>query len=677
MKEQRVGVYVCHCGHNIAGTVDVEAVAEWAGALPNVAVSRDYKFMCSSLGQELIEEDIKEHKLTRIVVASCSPHMHEPTFRAACARAGMNPYLMEMANIREHASWVHTHDPDAATAKSKAIVAGSIRRALELEPLEPLEAPINDTTLVVGGGIAGINTALEIASAGHKVVLVEREPSIGGHMAQLDKTFPTLDCSACILTPKMFDVGNHPNIELLTYSEVEQVDGYVGNFTVTVRQKARKINTELCTGCGDCWSRCPAKVVDDVFEAGLGYRTAVYRPFPQAVPKYPVIDVENCIYFQKGTCKACEKFCPTGAINFEEEDEVIAVSVGNIVLATGYDVFDPRRIPQYGYGRLANVFTSMEFERMVNASGPTNGKVVLRDGVTMPESVAIIHCVGSRDDRYNSHCSATCCMAALKFAHLVKEKTEAQVYNFYIDMRASFKDYEEFYHRVLDEGAHMIRGRVAEVTDAARKAGEEGKLIIQVEDTLIGQQRRIPVDMVLLMAGMEPREDAVEVAHRFGIGCSAAGFFTERHPKLDPIATMTEGVFIAGACQGPKDIPESVGQGAAAAARVLSLIGQGKVEIEPVRASIDESRCSGCRICNDLCPYSAIDFIEDLGVSRVNPALCKGCGTCVAACPSQVINGQHFTYGAIMAQIEGVLCDVRGNGNGACVVHEPEPLEMA
>ena len=665
MTEERVGVYVCHCGHNIAGTVDVEAVAEWAGTLPNVVIARDYKFMCSSLGQELVEQDIKELGLTRVVVAACSPHMHEPTFRGVCARAGLNPYLMEMANIREHASWVHTQDVGEATDKAKAIIAGAVRRAIELEPLEPFKAVIKETTLVVGGGIAGINAALEIANTGYPVILVEREPSIGGHMAQFDKTFPTLDCSACILTPKMFDVGNHPNITLMTYSEVEQVDGYVGNFTVRVRKRARKVNTELCTGCGECWSRCPAKVVDTVYEAGLGYRTAIYRPFPQAVPKYPVIDVESCIYFQKGTCKACEKFCPTGAIDFEQEDEVVVLEVGNIVLATGYKLFDPRRIPQYGYGRLANVFTSLEFERMTNATGPTNGKIVLRDGVTQPESVAIIHCVGSRDDRFNTYCSSICCMAALKFAHLVKEKVDAEVYSFYIDMRTSFKNYEEFYHRIMDEGTHFIRGRVAEVTDAARMPGEEGKLIVQVEDTLIGRQRRIPVDMVILMAAIEPQDDALEVAHRFGIGCSEAGFFTERHPKLDPVATMTDGVFIAGACQGPKDIPDTVGQGAAAAARVLSLIGRGEVEIEPVRAQIDEARCSGCRICNNLCPYSAIDFIEDLGVSRVNPALCKGCGTCVAACPSGVISGQHFTFEAIMSQIEGVLYDMRsGNGNG-------------
>ncbi len=673
MSEEKIGVYVCHCGHNIAGTVNVEDVAVWAGDLPGVTVARDYKFMCSSLGQELIEEDIKKQGLTRVVVAACSPHMHEPTFRGACSRAGLNPYLFEMANIREHASWVHQDDKPAATEKAKSIISGAVSRARELEPLEAFQAPIHQTTMVVGGGIAGINAALEIANAGFKVILVEREPSIGGHMAQFDKTFPTLDCSACILTPKMFDVGNHPNIELLTYSEVEKVDGYVGNFTVRVRKKARKIDVDLCTGCGDCWERCPAKVVDYVYEAGLGYRTAVYRPFPQAVPKYPVIDPDSCIYFKNGRCKACEKFCPTNAIKFDQEDEVIVATVGNIVLATGYDVFDARRLPQYGYGRLANVFTSMEFERMTNASGPTNGKIVLRDGVTQPESVAILHCIGSRDKNTNEYCSATCCMAALKFAHLVKEKTGAEVYNFYIDMRTAFKDYEKFYNRLMEEGTHFIRGRAAEVTDAARKPDEAGKLIVQAEDTLIGKQRRIPVDMVILMAGMEPRHDSQEVAHRFGIGCSDAGFFTESHAKMDPVATMSPGIFIAGTCQGPKDIPASVSQGEAAAARVLSLIGRGQVEIEPVRAHIDEDRCSGCRICNNLCPYHAIDFIGELGVSRVNPALCKGCGTCVAACPSQVIQGQHYTFDSIMAQIEGLLWDVRPSGKEKVTFLEMEP----
>ena len=658
MDENRVGVYVCHCGHNIAGIVDVEQVAEWALRLPDVVVARDFQFMCASTGQELIEEDIRDDKLTHVVVASCSPHMHEKTFRNACDRAGLNPYLFAMANIREHASWVHPNDRDGATAKAKALISAAVQRVIRQTELEPLWVNIHPATLVVGGWIAGIQAALEIADAGYHVYLVEREPSIGGHMALFDKTFPTLDCAACILTPKMFDVGSHPNITLMTYSEVEQVDGYVGSFKVHIRQKARRVNEDTCTGCGTCWEKCPIRVLDEVFEAGLGYRKAIYRPFPQAVPKYPVIDTENCTYFKTGKCRVCEKFCPAGAINFDMEDSFVDIEVGNIILATGYQLFDSRRIPQYGYGRLPNVFTSLEFERLTNASGPTGGKITLRDGVTQPESVAIIHCVGSRDRKTNEYCSAICCMSSLKFAHLIKEKTAAEVTNFYIDIRPVAKGYEEFYHRILEEGTHFVRGRVAEITDAAHTPEEEGKTIVVAEDTLLGRQRRVPVDMVILAAGLEPHADHGEVSHLFGVGCGDAGFFTERHPKLDPVATMTEGVYIAGTCQGPKDIPDSVAQGAAAAARVLGVISRKEVSLEPIRASIDESRCSGCRICNNLCPYHAIDYLEDLGVSRVNPALCKGCGTCVAACPSQIITGAHFTFDQIMAEIEGIMVDV-------------------
>jgi heterodisulfide reductase subunit A len=659
MSEERVGVYVCHCGTNIAGTVDVEDVATWAGGQENVVIARDYKFMCSSLGQELIEQDVKEHGLTRVVVAACSPHMHEKTFRGATERSGLNRFLFEMANIREHDSWA-TNDKVMATQKAKALVKAAVDRVVHHAPLEPLPVEINPNTLIVGGGIAGISAALELADAGNHVYLIEREPSIGGHMAQLDKTFPTLDCSACILTPKMVEVGQHPNITLWSYSEVEKVSGYIGNFTVTVRKRARYVNESLCTGCGICEEKCPRKVVDEVFEAGLSYRKAIYRPFPQAVPKYPVLDVANCTYFERGKCKACQIFCPTEAIDFEQQDELLQIQVGNIILATGYDLFDARQIPQYGFGRLANVFSSLEFERLVNAAGPTGGKVVLRDGITQPESVAIIHCVGSRDKNYHEYCSKVCCMYSLKFAHLVHERIpDAEVYNFYIDMRTPGKGYEEFYHRLLHEGTHFIRGRVAEVTDAARLPGEEGKIIVQAEDTLIGKQRRIPVDMVILSAGVQARHDSKEISHLFGMGCDFDGFFVERHPKLDPVATMTEGVFIAGACQGPKDIPESVVQGAAAAARVASLISRGTVMMEPVRAHIAAELCSGCRICNTMCPYNAIVFHEDQQVSEVITALCQGCGTCVAACPSAAITGAHFTNVQVMSEIEGILWDVR------------------
>ncbi len=656
--KERVGVYICHCGSNIAGTVDVAEVSKWAGEQlkeNGVVVARDYKFMCSSLGQKLIENDIKDYELTRVVVASCSPHLHEPTFRNACGRAGINPYLFEMANIREQDSWV-TLDKAEATKKAKALIGAAVGRVVHQQPLNPLIVPINPKVLVVGGGITGIQAALEIANSGQKVILVEREPSIGGHMAQLDKTFPTLDCSACILTPKMFDAGNHKNITLFTWSEVEKVEGFIGNFTVTIRKRARYIDQSICTGCGVCQEKCPKKVIDDVFEAGLGYRKAVYTPFPQAVPKFPVIDHENCTFFQKGTCKACQKFCPTGAIAFDQEDELLTVKVGNIILATGFDLFDARRISQFGYGRLANVFTSLEFERMCNAAGPTGGKVVLRDGVTAPETVAIVHCVGSRDRNYNHYCSSICCMQSLKFTHLVRDRTNATTFNFYIDIRTPGKSYDEFYQRVLEEpNTNFIRGRVAEITDAARRPGEEGKLIVQAEDTLLGRQRRFAVDMVILSAGLEARHDAKKVAIKFGISCSVGNWFIERHPKLDPVATMTDGVFIAGACQGPKDIPASVAQGAAAAARVLSIIGQGDIEIEATTAIVDEATCVGCTQCVSSCPYQAIEFQADKGKAYVIEALCKGCGTCVGTCLPKSISLKHFTDEQLVSEMIGAM----------------------
>lgn len=657
MEKKRIGVYVCHCGSNISATVDVEDVTKWAleelGDC-GVVLSKDNKFMCSSVGQELIQNDIKEHGLNRIVVAACSPHLHEKTFRTATERGGLNPYLCELVSIREQVSWVHK-DKVIATQKAKAVVAGGVNRVVEHEPLEPISVPINPATLIVGGGIAGIQAALEIANTGHQVYLVEREPSIGGHMAQFDKTFPTLDCAACILTPRMSEVGTHPNINLMTWSEVEKVDGYVGSFVVSIRKKASYVVAEDCTGCGICEQKCPISVQDEVFEAGIGYRKAIYKPFDQAIPNLPVLDALNCTYFLKGTCKACQKFCPTNAIDFEQQDETITVEVGNIILATGYDLYDTRKIQQYGYGRLPNVFSSLEFERMCNAAGPTNGKIVLRDGVTQPKSVGIVHCVGSRDLNHNNYCSSICCMQSLKFAHLVHERTGGEIYNFYIDMRTPGKDYDEFYQRVLEEKTFFIRGKVSEVSGVGRIPEEEGKLIVQVEDTLLGEQRRIPLDMVILSTALVPREDSNDVAKMFGISCSSNGWFTEKHPKLDPVSTMTEGIFIAGCATGPRDIPSTVSQGSAAAARVISYIEAGELSLEPVRASVEEANCSGCRICNDLCPYNAILFHEDKMVSDINQALCQGCGTCVAACPAGAISGTGFSNEQIMAQVRGLL----------------------
>ncbi len=648
----RIGVYICHCGSNIAGTVDVKAVVEFAQGLPSVVMAKDYIYMCSDPGQNMVKEDIKQLGLNRVVVASCSPTLHEHTFRQAVQDAGLNPYLFEMANIREHCSWI-TEDREEATEKAKALVSAAVRRVFYQEPLEVKEVPVNSNVLVVGGGIAGIQAALEIANSEHKVYLVERDPSIGGHMAQFDKTFPTLDCASCIFTPLLSEVGQHPYIELMTYSEVEEVSGYIGNFKVKIRKKARYVDEDKCTGCGVCQEKCPWKV-DSEFDEGLTKRKAIYIPFPQAVPNVPVIDTEHCAYFLKGTCRACEKFCEAKAIDFEQEDEMVDVEVGGIIVATGYQAFDPSVITQYGYGRYDNVLTALQFERMCNASGPTDGKILLKDG-SEPESVAILHCIGSRDKNYHEYCSRVCCMYSLKYSHLIKEKTGADVYQMYMDMRCFGKGYEEFYERLSEEGVNFIRGKVAQVTDRAIADEEKGKLVVVCEDTLLGSIVRVPVDIVILSTALEARSDAEAVARLFNINRSADGFFLERHPKLDPVATTTAGVFVVGCAQSPKDIPDTVAQASAAAARVLAMISKGKVEIEAAIAVIDEELCSGCRICNLLCPYNAISFDEEKEVSRVNEALCKGCGVCVAACPSGALTGKHFTTEQIMAEIEGVL----------------------
>ncbi len=653
----RIGVYACHCGTNIAGTVDVKALAEYAATLPNVLVAREYKYMCSDPGQELIVKDIARLNLNRIVVAACSPMLHEKTFRNVLQRAGINPFLLQFVNIREHVSWVH-ENRIAATAKAMDLVRAAVRRVSLHKPLEKRRVQIHPDVLVVGGGIAGIHAALTLADAGKHVYLVEREPTIGGHMAMFDKTFPTLDCAACILTPKMTAVGSHPNISLWSYSEVTQVEGYVGNYKVKVRHKPRYIIEDLCVGCQECVVACIYKEgkTPDAFNLGLSKRKPVYLPFPQAIPQKVLIDRDACIEFKTGKCKkTCVEACAErNAIDFKQEEKIEEIDVGCIILATGFSTFDARRNAYYGYGQYQNVFTSLEVERLINASGPTAGDLRMRDG-RKPQSVGIVHCVGSRDHNTNRWCSKVCCMYSLKLAHLIKERTGAEVYNFYIDMRTPGKGYEEFYDRLLDEGVHFVRGRVAEISDWAAHPSEEGKLIIRAEDTLAGFVRRIPVDMVVLSVGLEPRPDAKETSRLFNMSCSSEGWFLERHPKLAPVSTFTDGVFVAGACQGPKDIPDTVAQAGAAAAEVMALIDAGEIALDPYTAHIDEEECSGCKTCIPMCPYGAISFDAAKSKASINEILCKGCGTCVAACPSSTIRQNFFEDEEIFEETEGVL----------------------
>ena len=652
----RIGVFICHCGENIGRTVDCPAVAEAAGKLPGVVVSMDYKYMCSDPGQQMIKDAIVNEKLTGVVVGACSPRMHETTFRRAAAEAGLNPYLLEMANLREHCSWVH-EDREAATAKAIDIVRTMVAKTKFNTPLDEIRVPVEPTAMVIGGGIAGIQAALDIADGGKKVILVETSPSIGGHMARLSETFPTLDCSQCILTPRMVDAASHPNIELMTYARVEAVDGFVGNFEVTVRKKARYVDPVKCTGCGACYEKCPVKKIPSEFDAGLGNRTAIYTPFPQAVPNKPVIDAEHCIMLIKGKCGACAKVCPCDAIDYEDTDELVKIKVGAIVVATGFELWDHSAYGEYGGGKLADVIDGFAFERLASASGPTGGEIRRPSDGAVPKTVVFIQCCGSRDGKQGlEYCSKICCMYTAKHAMLYRHKVhDGRAVVFYMDVRAGGKGYEEFVRRAIEaDGAQYVRGRVSRVYRRA-----DGRLIVRGADTLAGQAVTIEADMVVLADAIVPRAGSAALAQMLGVAYDTNGFYSEAHPKLRPVETASAGVFLAGACQGPKDIPDAVAQASAAASKVLGLFANPELAREPIVARVNEAACVHCRACIGCCPYGAIDDREITDregnvirvVAEVNPGLCQGCGTCIAVCRSNSIDLDGFTDEQIYSQI--------------------------
>lgn len=647
----RIGVYVCHCGKNIGGTVQCGDVASYAADLPGVVIAKDYLYMCSEPGQELIKADIKEHRLNRVVVASCTPRLHEPTFRAACESAGLNPYLLEMANIREHCSWVHLHDKERATEKARELTAMAVGRAASLAPQEEVTVSVIRKALVIGGGVAGIQAALDLADSGYKVYLVEKSGSIGGRMAQIDKTFPTMDCSICILAPKMSEVGRHPHIELFTCSEVLDVSGYIGNFKAKIRRGARFV-TDGCTACGDCIDACP-QLVPDEFEAGLTIRRAIYIPFAQAVPSKFLIDMNHCLN-SSGivACDRCFQACEHKCVNFADRDETVEVEVGTIVVATGVDVYDPTALTELGYGKFPNVITTLEFERLINAGGPSGGELVRPSDRKRPKTVAFLQCIGSRSKRSNPYCSNVCCMNTVKDALLIKEHwPETEIYVFYIDIRAFGKGFEDLFQRARREGVTFIRGVPGEIIEDIRT----GDLTLLGENTLLGKHYRDTMDMVVLSVGIKPREDSGTVQRLLNLSTDTDGFYMEAHPKLRPVDTTTGGVFLAGAAEGPKDIKDSVTQASAAASRANILMSKGEVRIPAITARIDPDKCTACGLCAAVCPYHAIQGGRDAGTYRVIDAACKGCGTCVPECRFGAIDQLHFTDRQITGQMDAVL----------------------
>ena len=660
---QRIGVFVCHCGTNIAATVDVERVAETLGHEPGVVFATHYPYMCSQTGQDMIREKIAEYALTGVVICSCSPRMHEQTFRKACEKAGLNGYMVEIANIREQCSWIHK-DKEEATEKAVILGRAAIAKVQLNAPLTAGTSPVTKRALVIGGGIAGIQTALDIAEAGFEVDIVEKKPTIGGKMTQIDKTFPTLDCAACILTPKMVDCAQNEKIHIYAYSEVESVGGFVGNFHVKIRRKARFVDETKCTGCGACTEKCPQKKVPNEFNLGLDTRRAIYIPFAQAVPKVATIDADYCNMLKNGKCGVCAKVCTAGAIDYKQQDTVIEQEYGAIVAATGFDPIKLDQFDEFAYSKSPDVVSSLEFERLMNAAGPTGGTLLRPSDGAHPKTIVFVQCVGSRCDgaqKGKSYCSKICCMYTAKHAMLCREKyPDTDVYVFYIDVRTPGKNYDEFYRRAVESyGVDYIKGMVGKVY------GENGKLMVQGENLIDGEQVTIASDLVVLATAIEPEPSVRKIATLLTASIDTNNFLTESHAKLRPVESPTAGVYLAGVCQGPKDIPETVSQASACAAKVIGLLVKNELKTNPCVAGANENMCNGCGQCANVCAYGAITYedkqfrigggkTETRRVACVNPAVCQGCGACTVTCPSGAMDLKGFSTKQIISEVESV-----------------------
>ncbi len=646
--EPKIGVFLCKCGKNIGGTVDIDQLAkDIEEGDTRVKLVQVNSYTCSDPGQVEIETAIKEQGIEKIVIAACSPRLHGPTWKKLLRRVGINPSLVEVANIREQCSWVHLSEKEEATKKAKEILEMAIAKAELLEAIDDIIVPITRRALIIGGGVAGIQAALDLADD-NEVILVEKAPTIGGKMALIDKTFPTMDCSICILGPKMADVGNHENINLISCAEVTDISGYVGNFEVTIKKYPRYVDENLCTACGDCVSICPENVVDE-YSGNLGWRKAIYIPYPQAVPASYIIDEKSCLGLSPLACGKCVPECEKEAINYEDSEKTFNYKVGTIIIAVGFELFDASKLPEYGWGNYSNVITTFEFERLINAAGPTDGELVRPSDLKKPKKVAFINCVGSRDKRFNPYCSNFCCMESIKNSLLIKEHwPDVEVTIFFIDIRAFGKGFEELYSRSREEGVLYIRGRPGQI----KENPITNNLIVNVEDISTGTILSEEFDLVVLSIGVEGSSESIP----FPIAKDSNGFYIEAHPKLRPVDTPTDGIFIAGGAESPKDIRETVTQASAAAGRCGNLLSKEEFHVEPLYAFVDTDKCTSCGICVSRCPYGAISVDQEKKTpARIIPVLCKGCGTCAADCPTNAITMTNFTDVMILRQIDIAL----------------------